>query len=279
MQLGLRELDLLFKTITEISLENGFSSALAVTKFIDDVINHYKYVGGFESRIQELKEESELIQLEVAMLRSTSSNLKGTVDATGKLLSMGLDITEIVRLAKNTEKGSINNELDHHQASCPPKSDTQEKKDNMVIGRDSIEQLKEPKLKLPFITENEHEFVLANNRLKTALVTEVLCITNSKEVRAQIQEQILWSYCCACLTYDQFQVSRNVLEKQKELLPLAASIKGEAVPLNDLKRSVIVAIQTIEQTLERSESIHDSKSEAAASAALHNALIALQQLV
>ena len=88
-QLGLRELDLLFKTITEISLENGFSSALAVTKFIDDVINHYKYVGGFESRIQELKEESELIQLEVAMLRSTSSNLKGTVDATGKLLSMG----------------------------------------------------------------------------------------------------------------------------------------------------------------------------------------------
>jgi hypothetical protein len=279
MQLGLRELDLLFKTITEISLENGFSSALAVTKFIDDVINHYKYVGGFESRIQELKEESELIQLEVAMLRSTSSNLKGTVDATGKLLSMGLDITEIVRLAKNTEKGSINNELDHHQASCPPKSDTQEKKDNMVIGRDSIEQLKEPKLKLPFITENEHEFVLANNRLKTALVTEVLCITYFKEVRAQIQEQILWSYCCACLTYDQFQVSRNVLEKQKELLPLAASIKGEAVPLNDLKRSVIVAIQTIEQALERSESIHDSKSEAAAAAALHNAVIALQQLV
>ncbi len=279
MQLGLRELDLLFKTITEISLENGFSSALAVTKFIDDVINHYKYVGGFESRIQELKEESELIQLEVAMLRSTSSNLEGIVDATGKLLSMGLDITEIVQIAKNTEKGSINNELDHHQASFLPKSDTQEKKDNMVIGRDSIEQLKEPKQKLPFITENEHEFVLANNRLKTAFVTEVLCITYFKEVRAQIQEQILWSYCCACLTYDQFQVSRNVLEKQKELLPLAASIKGEAVPLNDLKRSVIVAIQTIEQALEGSESIHDSKSEAAAAAALHNAVIALQQLV
>jgi hypothetical protein len=213
------------------------------------------------------------------MLRSTSSNLEGTVDATGKLLSMGLDITEIVQLAKNTEKGSINNELDHHQASFPHKSDTQEKKDNMVIGRDSIEQLKVPKQKLPFITENEHEFVLANNRLKTALVTEVLCITYFKEVRAQIQEQILWSYCCACLTYDQFQVSRNVLEKQKELLPLAASIKGEAVPLNDLKRSVIVAIQTIEQALERSESIHDSKSEAAAAAALHNAVIALQQLV
>jgi len=153
MGLGLRELDLLFKTITEISRENGFSPVMAVTKFIDDVINHYKHVGGFESRIQELKEESEQIQREVAMLRSTSSDFERAIDATGKLLSMGLDLTEIFQLAKNPEKGTINNELDHHQASCPSKSDTQENKDNIVIGRDSFEQLKEPKQKLPFITE------------------------------------------------------------------------------------------------------------------------------
>jgi len=153
MGLGLRELDLLFKTITEISRENGFSPVMAVTKFIDDVINHYKHVGGFESRIQELKEESEQIQREVAMLRSTSSDFERAIDATGKLLSMGLYLTEIFQLAKNPEKGTINNELDHHQASCPSKSDTQENKDNIVIGRDSFEQLKEPKQKLPFITE------------------------------------------------------------------------------------------------------------------------------
>jgi len=144
MGLGLRELDLLFKTITEISRENGFSPVMAVTKFIDDVINHYKHVGGYESRIQELKEESEQIQREVAMLRSTSSDFERAIDATGKLLSLGLDVTEIVQLAKHPEKGTINNELDHHQASCPPKSDTQENKDNIVIGRDSFKQLKEP---------------------------------------------------------------------------------------------------------------------------------------
>jgi t-SNARE complex subunit (syntaxin) len=80
MGLGLRELDLLFKTITEISRENEFSPAMAVTKFIDDVINHYKHVGGFESRIQELKEETEHIQLEVAMLRSTSSDFERAID-------------------------------------------------------------------------------------------------------------------------------------------------------------------------------------------------------
>jgi hypothetical protein len=279
MQLGLRELDLLYNTVTEISRENGFSPAMAVTKFIDDVINHYKYVGGFESRIQELKEESEHIQLEVAMLRSTSSNLEGAVDATGKLLSLGLDMTEIVRLAKDPEKGTVNNELDHHQASCPPKFDTQEDKDNMAIVRDSIEQLKEPKQELPLVTESEHEFVLASNRLKTGLVTEVLCIAYFEEVRTKIQEQILCSYCCACLTYDQFQASKNVLEKQKELIPIAASIKGEAVPLNDLKRSAIIAIQTMKRALEKSENIHDSESEAATVVALQNAVIALQHLV
>ena len=188
-------------------------------------------------------------------------------------------MAEIVQVAKDPEKGSINNELDQHQASCPPKFDTQEKKDNIVIGKDAFEQVKELEQKLPFKAGNEHEFVLANNRLKTGLVTQVILIAYFKEVRAQIQEQILWSYCCACMMYDQFQVSKDVLEKQKELLPLAASIKGEAVPINDLKRSVIVAIQTIKQALEGSESIHDSKSGAAAAAALHNAVIALQQLV
>lgn len=279
MGLGLRELDLLFKTITEISRENGFSPVMAVTKFIDDVINHYKHVGGFESRIQELKEESEQIQREVAMLRSTSSDFERAIDATGKLLSLGLDLTEIVQLAKNPEKGTINNELDHHQASCPSKSDTQENKDNIVIGRDSFEQLKEPKQKLPFITESEHEFVVASNHLETELVTQVVWIAYAKEVRAQIQEQILWAYCCACMMFDQFQVSKNVLEKQKELLPLAASIKGEVVSLNDLKRSVIIAIQTIKKVLKRSAIIHDSKSEAAAATVLHNAEIALQQLI
>lgn len=279
MGLGLRELDLLFKTITEISRENEFSPAMAVTKFIDDVINHYKHVGGFESRIQELKEETEHIQLEVAMLRSTSSDFERAIDATGKLLSLGLDLTEIVQLAKNPEKGTIKYELDHHQASCPPKSDTQENKDNIVIGRDSFEHLKEPKQKLPFITESEHEFVVASNHLKTGLVTQVVWIAYAKEVRAQIQEQILWAYCCACVMFDQFQVSKNVLEKQKELLPLAASIKGEVVSVNDLKRSVIIAIQTIKKVLKRSAIIHDSKSEAAAATVLHNAEIALQQLI
>jgi hypothetical protein len=279
MGLGLRELDLLFKTITEISRENGFSLAMAATKFIDDVINHYKHVGGFESRIQELNEETEHIQREITMLRSTSSDVERAIDATGKLLSLGLDLTEIVQLAKNPEKGTINNELDHHQASCPPKSDTQENKDNIVIGRDSFEQLKEPEQKLPFITESEHEFVVASNHLKTGLVTQVLWIAYAKEVRAQIQEQILWAYCCACVMFDQFQVSKNVLEKQKELLPLAASIKGEAVPLNDLKRSVTIAIQTIKKVLKRSAIINDSKSEAAAVTVLHKAEIALQQLI
>jgi len=77
--------------------------------------------------------------------------------------------------------------------------------------------------------------------------------------------------------YYQSQVFENVIDKQKELLPLAASVNGEAVSLADLGRSVIIAIQTMKKTLERPENIHDSKSEAAASV-LHNAVIAFQKL-
>jgi hypothetical protein len=275
---GLRELELLFKTVTEVSREYGFSPELAVTKFIDDVINSYKYVGGFESRIQELKEEIEHNQLEVAMLRSTSLNLEGAIDATGVLLTQGLDVTEIVRLAKNPEKGTIDGELNQHQASGPPKADTQENKVDfdLAIANDSFEKLKESQQKLPFIAANDHEIVLASNSLKTGLVTQVVCVAYFEEVKAQIQYQILWSYFCACMMYDQFQSSKNILEKQKELFPLVASIKGEAVPLKDLKRSVITAIQTLKQVLEKSENIAVIKSDT--SAVLHNAIIALQQL-
>jgi hypothetical protein len=39
------------------------------------------------------------------------------------------------------------------------------------------------------------------------------------------------------MMYDRFQVSKNTPEKQKELLPLAESIRGEAVPFNDLKKN------------------------------------------
>jgi hypothetical protein len=148
----------------------------------------------------------------------------------------------------------------------------------MVVESDSFEKLKESQQKLPFKAESDHEFVRASNLLKPRLVTQVVWIAYFEEVRAQIQGQILWSYCCACMMYDQFQVSKNILDKQKELLPLAASIKGEDVPLDDLKRSVIIAIQTMKQILEISENIHNTKSETAAAAVLHKAVIAVQHL-
>ena len=81
------------------------------------------------------------------------------------------------------------------------------------------------------------------------------------------------------MMYDQFQVAKNALEKQKELLPLAATIKGEVVPFNDLKRSVIIAIQTMKRELGKLENIHNSKSVVAAATALHNAEFALKLLV
>jgi hypothetical protein len=276
MGFGLRELDLLFKTVTEISRENGFSPENAVIKFIDDIINQYRYVGGFESRLQVLKEETEHVQWELAIIRSTLSDLEQVNQATSKLLALGLDLTDIVYLAKNLEKEAIKNEHDYHVCHRP-KSDTKVKRDTSTT-RDSIEWKKEFNQKLPFTAENELKSVLAGNRLKTELITQVIWIACFRDIRIQIQTQILWSYCCACMMYDQFQIAKIVLEKQNALLPLVAATKGETVPLNELKRSVIIAIQTMKHALKKSENTHDSKSEAA-STALQDAETALQQLV
>jgi hypothetical protein len=132
--------------------------------------------------------------------------------------------------------------------------------------------------KLQLRAESELKSELASNPLKTELVTQVIWIAFFRDIKIKIQKHILWSYCCACMMYDQFEMGKIVLEKQNALLPLATAIKGETVPFNDLKKSVIIAIQTMKQALKRSENTHDFESEAAATA-LQAAETALRQLV
>jgi ligand-binding SRPBCC domain-containing protein len=131
--------------------------------------------------------------------------------------------------------------------------------------------------KLQLRAESELKSELASNPLKTELVTQVIWIAFFRDIKIKIQKHILWSYYCACMMYDQFEMGKIVLE-QNALLPLATAIKGETVPFNDLKKSVIIAIQTMKQALKRSENTHDFESEAAATA-LQAAETALRQLV
>lgn len=85
MGLGLGELTILVNTITELAKENGISESMAVNKFLNDVTQRYKYISGFESRLEELKSETENTESGLIILRQSSSELDKVTDSLRKL--------------------------------------------------------------------------------------------------------------------------------------------------------------------------------------------------
>jgi hypothetical protein len=109
MGLGLGELTILVNTITELAKENGISESMAVNKFLDDVTQQYKYVSGFESRLEELKSETENTESDLIMLRQSSSELDKVTDSLRRLWAMGVKSEDIIYLAKALDKETTNN--------------------------------------------------------------------------------------------------------------------------------------------------------------------------
>jgi hypothetical protein len=109
MGLGFGELTILVNTITELARENGISESMAVNKFLDDVTQQYKYVSGFESRLEELKNETEDTESDLIILRQSGSELDTVTDSLRRLWAMGVKSEDIIYLAKALDKETTNN--------------------------------------------------------------------------------------------------------------------------------------------------------------------------
>jgi len=109
MGLGLGELTILVNTITELAKENGISESMAVNKFLDDVTQKYKHVSGFESRLEELKNETEDTESGLIILRQSGSELDKVTDSLRKLWAMGVKSEDIIYLAKALDKETTDN--------------------------------------------------------------------------------------------------------------------------------------------------------------------------
>jgi len=109
MGLGLGELTILVNTITELAKENGISESMAVNRFLDDVTQKYKYVSGFESRLEELKNETEDTESGLIILRQSGSELDKVTDSLRKLWAMGVKSEDIIYLAKALDKETTDN--------------------------------------------------------------------------------------------------------------------------------------------------------------------------
>ena len=112
MGLGLPELTFLVNTITELVIENGISESMAVNKFMDDVTEHYKFVSGFETKLEELKNETEDTAVGLIILRQSGSELDEVTDSLRKLWAMGVKTEDIIDLANVLGK-EITNNIDH----------------------------------------------------------------------------------------------------------------------------------------------------------------------
>ncbi|HET7147660.1 MAG TPA: hypothetical protein VFI73_04095 [Candidatus Nitrosopolaris sp.] len=115
MGLGLKELKMLFDTITEVSVENKISGQLAVQKFFADIEKNYDNKLGYDSTVERLKSEIQGIKSEIdkqnkelsVLQKALASNNK-VARVLGELILMGFDDQQIIDLAWTLRSYSSN---------------------------------------------------------------------------------------------------------------------------------------------------------------------------
>jgi hypothetical protein len=96
---GLKELRLLWHTITEIAEANNISSDDAVQKFFKDVEKQYDDKLGFESKLDKLRSDAVYFNQELARLRSTLLKQPLVGAALQRLFENGIKEQDIIELA------------------------------------------------------------------------------------------------------------------------------------------------------------------------------------
>jgi polyhydroxyalkanoate synthesis regulator phasin len=99
MGFGLKELKLLWHTITEIAEANNISSDGAVKKFFKDIEEQYDNKLGFESKLDKLRSDAVYFNHELDTLRSTLSTQPLVGPALQRLFENGIKEQDIIELA------------------------------------------------------------------------------------------------------------------------------------------------------------------------------------
>ncbi len=104
MGFGLKQLDFLWNTVKEITLENGIPADEAVTKFLLDVERQYDKKLGYESKIQGLRDEVGKLNQEQTRLRAELLLLPLIGPKLVKLTQSGVSEQDIINIATIFEK-------------------------------------------------------------------------------------------------------------------------------------------------------------------------------
>ena len=110
--LGLKELKLLWHTISEIASANNISSYDSVQKFLKDIDEQYDDKLGFESKIDKLRAEVNRLAQEEAVLRSQLLIIPLIAPSLTRLLQRGVTEQNIVDIAELLKGNSVRSSSD-----------------------------------------------------------------------------------------------------------------------------------------------------------------------
>jgi hypothetical protein len=266
MGFGLRQLTLLHNTITELAKGNGFSESMAVNKLMDDVTKNYNLVCGFESRLEELKSETEDAEVGLTMLHQSEAEMDNVTSSIRKLWAMGITSDDIINLVKSLDKETINNNIGQ---------------ENKTINNDNLQSnLREH--------HNLRTAIVNLNKDKNELVLEILTLMSTREwlatstihltsrvvhyfeflsrimkcMRIHVQIQVLYSYMTyheLHITYSNTQeLSKDKLsitsDSNQEFLPIIKSTCDNNTKINKLKQVFIDTIRNVLHILKSNKS-------------------------
>jgi len=289
MGLRLPELTILYNTIIELANENGFTASNAVSRFIEDISKHYSLVSGFESRIEELKNEIEDTEFSMTMLRMSETELDNVTNGLRKLWARGLTSEDIINLAKSNGAGTINNiGHDDKTINCEILSTYQKEYINL---ESDIEKLNTKKSELVVEIGNLTSLKQWLESLIIPLAFRVIqyysfisrignCMRIYVQVNALylIYNDLRTTHTTQELDVDKLSISS---ERYRKFLPLINSISGENIEFDNIKSALIGAIEICLNKLTSSNdqnTNNDNSNINAMIAVLNHTKLALEQV-
>jgi cell division protein FtsB len=249
MGFGLNKLMFLWTTVREIARENNLPPEEAVTKFLSDVERQYNNKLGFESKVESRRNEVNKLNQEQARLRSELLLSPLVGPKLVKLTQNGISEQDIINIAAVFEKyvadkdrQSFVSELESYGSL---KSAIQE----------LSKQYEKMKMEVNLLRTQNRDLNKDNQRISSSLVNSshtfdfMQGLTNS--LRSEIPELVSISADIARSIGLQFEC----LEKLKSNIgdgfgSLTAHKGEESVPIQDIKKEEIKAIENMESKLE-----------------------------
>jgi hypothetical protein len=270
MGVGLKELKLLYNTINEIAEANNVSSDQAVQKFFNDVEEQYDDKLGFESKLDRLRSEFSAVNKELNSSRTAMLAQPLVGPAIQRLFYNGVREQDIIDLSKLFErfrrsesiidKQSLISELEKYGSI---ESTIQQSNQKLKQLTNDVASLESQRNELNHQNQQILDTVLYCKEVSGFFRGAIFSLRNEILMQLVLLGYINW---ILNLQTDEIKMSDIIVNSRNEagreslsqLIPLIRAAKfesdgnGELVPIDELKPSVIKAIDILIDNLNHS---------------------------